>query len=163
MLPWSWSRSHSELFRLRGKGSFANIPLVIIPSKLEMKANKKQSRNILPRESVDVAHIFSWSRSRHASLGRVSTAELGKNYRNPNIWSRSRRRSWELFSLESELEPWPGTEYFPGAGAGAVQDFSGPASLLLSIQCHPCGLESFWLFGTLLTARRPPGQKHVVA
>ena len=26
------------------------------------------------------------------------------------------------------------------------------------MQCHPCGLESSWPLGALLTARRPPGQ-----
>ena len=52
----------------------------------------------------------------------------------------------------------PDPECLPGAGAGAVQNYPGSASLFLAIPCHPCGLESSWPLGALPAARRPPGQ-----
>ena len=41
-----------------GKGGFANISPAIVLKNLKMKANKRQSRNIFPGESVGVSNIF---------------------------------------------------------------------------------------------------------
>ena len=46
-------------FRLRGGDrGFANTPPVIVLNNLKLKANKRQSRNILPGESAGVAQIL---------------------------------------------------------------------------------------------------------
>ena len=58
-------------------------------------------------------------------------------------------------ALNSEPEPEPGPECFPGAGTGVIQNHPGSTSLLLTIQCHSCYLESSWSLGALLSARPP--------
>ena len=58
-------------------------------------------------------------------------------------------------ALNSEPEPEPGPECFPGAGTGFIQNHPGSTSLLLTIQCHSRYLESSWPLGALLSARPP--------
>ena len=61
-----------------------------------------------PESQLESPIYFNQSRSRHASLGRMSTTEPCKDYHNPNSWSRIRgHQSWGPFSPESELEQEP--------------------------------------------------------
>ena len=61
-----------------------------------------------PESQLESPIYYNQSRSRHGSLGRVSTTEPCKDYQNPDSWSRRRgHQSWGPFSPESELEQEP--------------------------------------------------------
>ena len=72
----------------------------------------------------------------------------------------SRTQSWNQNRRDIKLGSRAGTraKMLPWSQSRAVQNYPGSASLVLAMQCHPCGLESSGPIGALPAARRPPGK-----